>query len=193
MELVKVQESEFSLLSGEEYCLPNQMIIHLLHLASRELPDKEPDFAEKFSEICNEQLEGNSNDFDNWYSEQKSDSLSEEVERMSKVLILLKKEIHKINRSDIENYCRNQLVTDSWIGEEAKEGILKKVAQERRSSYKTGEKDSSIDGYIGEQPVMIKPYQRNCDTSEDEVSHAATIFYKINRDGLELFYEFSKH
>ena len=111
---------------------------------------------------------------------------------MMKTLTMLKKEIHKIHREDVEQYCRNQLVSDSWIGEEAKEGILKKIALEKNTNYKTGEKDSSIDGYIGERPIIIRPYQRHHDDIEDEVTHATTVFYKLNEDGMDLFYEFSK-
>ena len=191
MEHIKVRESEFSLLSGEELSHPNQKIIHLLHLASRELPEKEPDFAEKFSEICNEQAEGHENEFNSWYEDHKASSFEESVSSMMQALIMLKKEIHKIDRKDVENYCRNQLITDSWIGKDAKEGILKIIAHEKKSFYSTGETGSSIDGFIGERPVIIKPYRRENNTSEDEVTHATSVFYKLNRDGIELFYEFN--
>ena len=193
MEHIQVKESEFSLLSGEEYSHPNQKIIHLLHLASKEMPEKEPDFASRFNEINSEQAEGHENDFYNWYGEKMMDSLEESTNRMMKTLTMLKKEIHKIHREDVERYCRSQLVSDSWIGEDAKEGILKKVAHEKKSLYRTGEMDSSIDGYIGDRPVIIKPYQRHHDDIEDEVTHATTIFYKLNTDGMDLFYEFSKY
>lgn len=192
MEHLKIQESEFSLLSGEEYSHPNQQIIHLLHLASRELPEREPDFAEKFSEISNEQAEGHENDFQSWYDDHKKDSFESSVDRMMKMITTLKRNIHKIQRKDVESYCRNQLISDSWIGEEAKEGILKKVAHQKKSMYRTEDKESSIDGYIGDQPIIIKPYLRTSDSSNDEVTKATTIYYKLNKDGLDLFYEFSK-
>ena len=192
MEHITVQESEFSLLSGEEHSHPNEKIIHLLHLASKEMPQKEPDFANKFSEIVHEQGDGHENEFYNWYEDQKKDSLKESTDRMMSTLTMLKKEIHKIHREDVESYCRSQLLSDSWIGLDAKEGILKKIAMEKKTIYRTGEKDSSIDGYIGEKPVIIRPYQRHHDDIDDEVTHATTIFYRLNKDGMDLFYEFEK-
>jgi hypothetical protein len=156
------------------------------------MPTKEPDFAEKFSEIANEQSSNSENDFYTWYEDRKSDSLKNSTDRMMATLTMLKKEIHKIHREDVENYCQSQLLSDSWIGADAKEGILKKIAMEKKTLYRTDNSESSIDGYIGEQAVMIRPYQRHHDDIEDEVSQASTIFYKLNSDGVDLFYEFTK-
>jgi hypothetical protein len=192
MEHITVQESEFSLLSGEDFSLPNISIVHLLHLASKELPQKEPDFSDRFAEVYEEKSEGRENEFEAWYEESKKDSLTDTTERMMKVLMMLKKEIHKIHQSDVEDYCRSQLISDSWIGEDAKEGILKKIAMEKHTLYKTDYTESSIDGYIGGKPVIIRPYQRHHDDIEDEVTQATTIFYKLNSDGVDLYFEFEK-
>ena len=190
MEHLKINESEFSLLSGEEFSHPSHKIVKLLELFNHELPEEQPDFAGRFIELSRNQSGESEDNLEDWYEKCKSDSFEKEVERMSDALKRFKEEIERITQSDIESFCRTHLVTSSWIGKHAKDAIIKKIADFHKTSYEIGRNNSLIDGYIGNEPVIIKPYSLKDNSSEDETTNAVNIFYKRNEDGLDLYYQF---
>lgn len=191
MEHMKIPHSEFSILSGEQH-FGDSIVTHLLHLAADELEPHEPDFANRFNEIYREKEAGSSLDWNSWYHNRMEDSLDSETKRMMDMLEQIKNALNKIDESQVHSYCRDMLVTDSYIGTEAKKGILKKMAMERKALYRCADEESSLDGYIGEHAIIIKPYERNHDDMVDELTHACTIYYKINDDEIELLYDFEE-
>ena len=189
MKHTNIRHSEFAILSGEENCNSNELISHLLHLAAHELEPHEPDFANKFSEIHREQKEGNELDWNSWYNNKMQDSLGDEVQRMMNKLGDMKNILNKITRKNVLRYCHDMLITDSFIGEEAKKGIIKKLAMENKALYLISPEESSLDGYIGDCPIVIKPYIRNLDYMIDELTQVHTVYYKLHDDDIELIYE----
>ena len=189
MKHLHMTHSEFSLLAGEGHFHGEQMISHVMDMAAQLLPPHEPDFSRKLSELEHEKLPGHERDWEQWYGEQMADSVASESRRLGAILNHIKMLIDKLSEEDIQNYCRERLITDSFIGSEAKRAVLKKLAMEQKENYRMAEKGSTFDGFVGEMPVIIRHYEPHYDEVLDEMSGAATIFYEVHEDDIELMYE----
>ena len=189
MKHLHMANSEFSILSSEGHFHSEDLLSHLLDLAARLLPAHKPDFAKVIRELEAEEAPGHERDWAQWYEEQMEDSLNEETQRMKLMIERIITSLGQLSDADIKDYCKERLITDSYIGSEAKRAILKKLAMEHKTSFKIADKDSAYDGYIDKSPVIIKHYESSHDDILDEVTLASTVFYELHEDEIELMYE----
>jgi len=191
MKHLHMANSEFSILSSEGHFHSEDLLSHLLDLAARLLPVHKPNFANVIRELEAEQEPGHERDWTQWYHEQMADSLNEETDRMKLMIERIISSLGQLTDNDIKDYCRERLITDSFIGSEAKRAILKKLAMEHKTSFKVADKDSAYDGYLDKAPIIIKHYESSQDDTLDEVTLASTVFYELHEDEIELMYEMS--
>jgi len=118
------------------------------------------------------------------------DTVEKETNRMLKMLERMKSVLTAISEEQVQRYCRDMLVTDSFIGQEAKKAILKKLAMEHKALYRTASDKAYVDGYIGDHAIIIKPYERQHDDMIDELTHVYTVYYKLHDSDIELLYDF---
>ena len=189
MKHLRIGNSEFSLLSGDGTFHSDDLLSHLMDLAGRMLPPHEPNFSEKLTELEFEHQPGHAQDWDQWYHEKMADSVESESMRMTLMIEQMKSALNNLKETDIMAFCRERLITDSFVGTEAKRAILKKLAMEKQDTFKLAEKGSPFDGFVGKLPVIIKHYERTQDDMLDEMTQASTIFYELHEDDVELIYE----
>ena len=189
MKHLHIGNSEFSLLSGDGFFHSEDLLSHLMDLGARTLAPHEPNFSAKLRELEFENSPGHERDWDQWYNQQMADSLDSEMRRMTLMIEQMKSALANLKQEDIRHYCRERLITDSFVGTEAKRAILKKLAMEKRDTFSLAEKGSPVDGFVGKQAVIIKHYQRTQDDSQDEMTQATTVFYELHEDDVELIYE----
>ena len=73
------------------------------------------------------------------------------------------------------------------------ESILKKVATLKGMSYRLStpeEESTGIDGYIGEQPVSIKPSTYKTKMMYGELIEADIVYYDKKKDGINIEFDF---
>lgn len=189
MNHLHLSNSEFSVLSNTGHFHSEDLLCHLLDLGARLLPAHKPNLAEVVKELELEESMGNENNWEEWYHEQMKDSLESETRRMTLMIERMISSLSQLKTEDISNYCRERLITDSFIGSEAKHAILHKIALENKCTLKMANKDSAYDGYINEHPVIIKHYHTSHDNAVEELTQASTIFYELHEDEIELMYE----
>ncbi|WDE97979.1 MjaI family restriction endonuclease [Lentisphaera profundi] len=189
MNHLHLSNSEFSILSSSGHFHSEDLLSHLLDIGARLLPAHKPDLSHVMKELKTEEGLGHETDWEAWYKEQMHDSLESETQRMTLMIECMITSLSQLKQEDISNYCRERLITDSFIGTEAKHAILQKLALEHHSALKMANKDSAYDGYINNQPVIIKHYHTAHDDSLEEMTQASTIFYELHEDEIELMYE----
>ena len=189
MNHLHLSNSEFSVLSNTGHFHSQDLLCHLLDIGARMLPSHKPNLAEVVKELENEEKMGNENNWEEWYHEQMKDSLESETRRMTLMIERMISSLSQLSPEDISNYCRERLITDTFIGTEAKHAILQKIALENHCALEMANKDSAYDGYINKHPVIIKHYHTSHDNAVEEITQASTIFYELHEDEIELMYD----
>ena len=189
MNHLHLSNSEFSVLSNTGHFHSQDLLCHLLDIGARLLPEHKPDLSHVMKELENEEKMGNENNWEEWYHEQMKDSLESETRRMTLMIERMISSLSQLSPEDISNYCRERLITDTFIGTEAKHAILQKIALENHCALEMANKDSAYDGYINKHPVIIKHYHTSHDNAVEEITQASTIFYELHEDEIELMYD----
>lgn len=89
----------------------------------------------------------------------------------------------------ISNWVKDLVIIKTFIGLKFQEAILSKIAGMIRTTYKLAsrvEESKGIDGYIGDQPVSIKPETYKSKMALKEKIDVKFIFYKKSKDGITI-------
>jgi hypothetical protein len=92
----------------------------------------------------------------------------------------------------VTQWVRDLVIVKTFIGLRFQEAVLKKVAQIYQTTYRLGmpeEENKGIDGYIGKQPVSIKPTTYQAKQGLNEQINVPIIFYSKNKTGIVIEFD----
>lgn len=99
------------------------------------------------------------------------------------------KPIADIDESLIEQWVRDLVIVQTFLGLRFQEAILKRGAEIKRVGYRlatTDEEAKGIDGFIGDIPVSVKPTTYKVEASLIEDIQAKIIYYEKKRGWIEV-------
>lgn len=97
--------------------------------------------------------------------------------------------IHIIDDKMVSDWVKDLVIIKTFIGLKFQEAILSKVANIMKTNYSLAnpeEESKGIDGYIGDQPVSIKPETYKSKMALQEKIDAEFIYYKKTKDGITI-------
>src|SRR5699024_8018543 len=132
----------------------------ILNLANQNSQGTRPRVVGQMSELIQE-FDGNSIDeWIDWYEEGHPDARQKASDKIEDMVEKLSNAVEKIDRPMIEKWVKDLVLYKTYIGLHFQEAILHKVAEMKEVDYRLADaRDESkgIDGYIGEEPISIKP------------------------------------
>jgi len=105
----------------------------------------------------------------------------------------LKDAIKEIDREMIETWVKDLVLYKTFIGLRFQEAILMKVADIKKMDYRLATKEEEsqgIDGYIGYNPVSIKPHTYRSKGSLAEEITVHMIYYEKKKGGITIEFDF---
>lgn len=182
---VKISEEEREkLVTGDEAEFP-KYTTQLLNPANQNAQSTRPKVVGQMSEIIDEFQEKHpSGTFEDWvefyYSEYGGeDRLEEASNRLFDMVEKMRRNIQKIDEEMCREYVEDLVLYQTYRGFDIQEAILSKVSEMYGMEYRRSsaeEESRGIDGYIGEQPVSIKP-ATYMDNLQEDIS-APIVFYE---------------
>ncbi len=125
--------------------------------------------------------------WEKWYLKRKPDTIAEATDKIMEMLDRLKETMNAIDRYIVEKWVRDLVIIKTFVGLRFQEAILEKVADLQRSSYRLTspeEESRGIDGFVGDQPVSIKPLTYRSKRSLEEAIEVVIIYYSKVRNGI---------
>lgn len=122
-----------------------------------------------------------------WYESTHPEAISAATERVMEMLRRMKNAMNEIDRNMVETWIRDLVVVKTFVGLRFQEAVLKRVAQEKETTYQLAtpkEEAKGVDGFIGDKPVSIKPASYKTKPSLLETIEATIIFYTKTKTGL---------
>ena len=132
----------------------------IMNLANQNSGGTRPKVVGQMSELIQE-FPGNSYpEWVEWHQEKMPDAVENATAKILDMLEKLKSAIVLIDEGMVRKWAKDLVHTKTYTGLKFQESILKRVAAERGVDYHmatTLEEAKGIDGYIGNEPVSIKP------------------------------------
>lgn len=164
----------------------------LINLANQNAQGTRPRVVGQMSELI-QQFDGRTlSEWEAWYLERHPDAIATAVQRIVEMLENFKEALNKIDYNLIEQWVRDLVIVQTFIGLRCQEAILQKVAEEQGVSYRLAtpeEEAQGIDGYIGNEPVSIKPITYDVKAALPETIKVKVIRYRKLKSGIEVEFE----
>jgi len=132
-------------------------------------------------------------EWEQWYQDQYPEGIENATTRIYAMIELLRSSMEQIDRDMVRDWVADLVLVKTFIGLRFQEAILKRVAEETKTTYRFStpeEEVHGIDGYIGSLPVSIKPNSYKAMASLPESIEVGFIYYEKRKDGIRLEYDF---
>jgi hypothetical protein len=155
-----------------------------INLSQSNRPEVVGQMSDIIEEFREQHPEGNFEDWIEFYSEEYGgeERLEEATEMAYPMVEKMKEAFEQVNRELTHNYLRDLVLFKTYEGFDIQEILLRKLGEifDADTRRATAEEESrGIDGYVGDQPVQIKPitYKDNLQEEFD----APVVYYDENK------------
>lgn len=190
MKKTKISNTELQKsLSGKLYSFP-KYTTQLMNLANSNAQGTRPKVVGQMSDLIQEFPGNNINEWEEWYLDKHPDAIGSATSKIWKMIQEFQNVIGSIDENMIKEWVEELVVVKTYSGLKFQDAILKRVAEERNSTYRLAnpeEESKGIDGFINDTAVSIKPITyKNKNLSEN--IEVPIIFYDKKKDGISIEY-----
>lgn len=164
----------------------------LINLANQNSGGTRPKVVGQLSSLIQEFTGKTLQEWEVWYLNQHPDAIATATAKIEHMVLNLKQAINQIDKSLIEQWVRDLVIHKTYTGLKFQEAILKKVAALSKQNYRLAteeEEAKGLDGYIGEQPVSIKPASYNSKPALPEHIKMKIIYFEKTKAGIEIEFD----
>lgn len=151
------------LLGAEEQSFP-KYATQILNLANQNAQGTRPSVVGKLSELIDMFQGYELNKWEQWYLGQHPDAIQQATSRVIDMLNKFKQVIATIDEEMVTRWVSDLVIVKSFLGLRIQAAILQKIAEDFSVSYRIAspqDESKGIDGWIGNQPVSVKPSSYN--------------------------------
>jgi len=161
----------------------------IINLANQNAQGTRPRVVRQLSELIQECPEKTYEGWKKWYLEKYPDAIENATQKINEMITNLKEAIKLIDQSLIKKWVEDLVLEKTFIGLRFQEAILKKVASIKNTNYRLSEpkeESQGLDGFIGNEPVSIKPSTYKTKNALREEIKTKIIFYNKTKNGIEI-------
>lgn len=180
------------LLSNQTFEYPKYST-QIMNLANQNAQGTRPNVVGQMSDLIQEFGSGSMAEWSAWYKEGHPEAIDMATERVFNMVELLKESIKTIDKPTVRKWIEELVVVKTYSGLKFQEAILKKIAEQKDTTYRLSvpaEEAQGIDGLIGEQPVSVKPITYKIENQLPEHIDVPIIFYDKKKSEIVVEYEF---
>src|SRR3989344_6792370 len=187
--MFKIKNSELiKEISGEAKQFP-KYTTQIINLANQNAQGTRPKVVGQLSELIQKCPHKEYSKWKEWYLQQQPKAIGDATDKVFAMVEELKKAINQIDKEMVKAWVRDLVIDKTFIGLKFQEAILKRVASMKKTTCRLSnpqEESKGIDGYIGKEPVSIKPTTYKTKNMLNEKIDAKFIFYDKKKDGINV-------
>lgn len=145
--------------------------------------------SELFPEYQNNNTDISIDTWKAWYLERYPDSIEEATNKIFTQVENLKEAIKLIDKTMIQSWVEDLVITKTFNGLYVQKAILAKIAKEKNCSFRLAtpqEESLGIDGYVGDVPYSIKPDTYKTMNRLSETLNAKMVYYTKKKTSLDI-------
>ncbi len=166
-------------------------VSQIINLANRNAQGTRPKVVGQLTDLIQEFTGRTIDEWDEWYLKRYPDAMKSAKEKILTMIENLKDAIHKIDENMVNEWVKDLVIVQTFLGLQVQEAVLKKAAELKGVGYRLSDKSEEskgIDGYIGDVPVSIKPETYKTQSHLSESIDVKIIYYKKIDNGIEIDY-----
>lgn len=185
--MLKIPYSDIeTIIAGEKEKLP-KYFSQIINLLNQNAQATRPNIVGQLSELIQECPHRTFEGWRKWYLTKYPDAIDNATDKIVAKMNDMKQVLQPIDRKIIRNWVEDLVIVKTYAGLRFQEAIIKKLAELEGKDYRLAEPDEEskgIDGYIGEEPVSIKPESYDSMKMLPEIINARIIHYTKGKDGI---------
>ncbi len=163
----------------------------LINIANQNSQATRAHYVGQMSELIQE-FPGNSYDqWVQWYIGKYPDAVDQATEKTWAMIQKMQKAMAEIDKDMVKQWMQELILTKTYAGLCFQESILKTIATSKKATYRLArpeEESKGIDGFIGSEPVSIKPVSYQSKPFLPETIDVKIIYYEKVRGGIKVWY-----
>ncbi|MEW6409746.1 MAG: MjaI family restriction endonuclease [Nitrospirota bacterium] len=166
-------------------------VSQIINLANQNAQGTRPRVVGQLTDLIQKFSGRTLDEWEQWYLQRYPNAIKTANEKILGMVENLKETTQKINYDMVNEWVRDLVIVQTFIGLQFQEAIIKKGAEIKGVDYRLAEKtdeSKGIDGYIGNIPVSIKPETYKIKKSLREDITVKLIYYKKIKNGIEVDY-----
>ena len=135
----------------------------------------------QMSELIEECPKGTYEEWVKWYSEKMPNAVDDAADKVYDMVQNLAEALKVIDKELVRKWAKDLVITKTFAGFRFQQSILKAIAEKKNVKYSRAtpeEESKSIDGYIGNIPVQIKPVTYKTKNTVQGNIDAKIIYYE---------------
>jgi len=175
-------------ISGEAKIFP-KYTTQIINLANQNAQGTRPKVVGQLSDMIQKCPHKEYARWKEWYLQQQPKAINDATEKIFAMVEEMKKAINQIDKEMVKAWVNDLVVDKTFIGLKFQEAILKRVAKMKNTTYRLSnpqEESKGIDGFIGKEPVSIKPLTYKTKNMLSEKIEVKFIFYDKKKDGINV-------
>ena len=185
--MLKIKNEELiKEISGEAKTFP-KYTTQIINLANQNAQGTRPKVVGQLSELIQKCPHKEYNKWKEWYLQQQPKAIDNATKKIFSMVEELKKAINQIDEGMVKKWVKDLVIYKTFIGLKFQEGILKRIAKIKNTTYRLStpqEESKGIDGFIGDTPISIKPVTYKTKNMLREKIDVKVIFYEKKKDGI---------
>jgi len=175
-------------LVGETKTFP-KYTTQILNLCNQNAQGTRPSVVGQMSELVQECPYRTYKEWRQWYLSKKPSAIADATQRIKTMVGNLRNAIALIDDNMIRAWVEDLVIAKSFTGLHFQQAILSRVAKMKRTTFRIAQPDEeskSIDGYIGQEKVSIKPETYKSKLGLPESIRIPIIYYEKLKDGVRV-------
>jgi hypothetical protein len=192
MKKLKMKNEEVTQLLDADVVLFPKYATQLINLANQNAQGTRPEVVGQMSELIQEFRGRKLEEWGKWYLSSHPEAIEKAKTKIMQMIENFKHVITKIDEEMIRAWVKDLVIVKTFVGLKFQEAILKRVAAHTGNPYRTSdpeEEAKGIDGYIGDNPVSIKPQSYASKRMLQESIGVQIIYYDKVKDGINIFFD----
>lgn len=148
-----------SLSNAPSYTFP-KYTTQIINLVNSNAQGTRPDVVGQMSDLIQE-FDGKSiSEWIDWYTEKQPNAVENATNKIYNMFVLMKEAAGLIDKEMIRNWVKDLVFTKTYCGLKFQEAVISFLAKQQEVDYRLANPDEEvlgIDGFVGLQPVSIKP------------------------------------
>lgn len=166
----------------------------IINLANKDSGGTKPEVVGQMSEIFDPDEFDDYEEWHGWYMENNGDSIEEATEKIMDMIERYREAIKEIDEDMVEEWVRELVIEKTAEGLMIETMILRYLSDKHDVEYhqsSSDEESKGIDGYLGEQPISVKPksYDTKGSTKGREDIDVPLVKYHDTDNYVYLYYD----
>jgi len=175
-------------LVGETRAFP-KYTTQILNLCNQNAQGTRPPVVGQMSDLIQECPFKTFKEWKEWYLSRKPRAISEATERIQRIVSNFRTALSLIDENLIRAWVEDLVIVKSFTGLRFQQAILSRVAKLKKTTFRLANRDEEskgIDGYIGQEPVSIKPETYKSKLGLPESIRIPIIYYEKLENGIRV-------